>query len=29
MAVGLSAVNTANAILNIFRGTTFTGVSTP
>lgn len=29
MAVGLSAVNAANAFLNIFRGTTFTGVATP
>jgi hypothetical protein len=29
MTAGLSAVNTANAILNIYRGTTFTGVSTP
>ena len=29
MTAGLSAVNTANAFLNIFRGTTFTGISTP
>jgi hypothetical protein len=29
MAVGLSAVNMANAILNIYRGTTFTGIATP
>ena len=29
MTVGLSAVNMANAILNIYRGTTFTGIATP
>jgi len=29
MAVGLSPVNMANAILNIYRGTTFTGIATP
>lgn len=29
MAVGLSAVNLANAWLNVLRGTTFTGVATP
>src|SRR4051812_46412868 len=29
MAVGLSAANMANAILNIYRGTTFTGIATP
>lgn len=29
MAIGLSPVNMANAILNIYRGTTFTGIATP
>jgi hypothetical protein len=29
MTVGLSAVNTANAILNIYRNVTFTGIATP
>lgn len=29
MTVGLSAVNAANAFLNIFRNTTFTAVATP
>lgn len=29
MALGLSPVNMANAILNIYRGTTFTGIATP
>jgi hypothetical protein len=29
MAVGLSAVNAANAFLNVYRGVTFTGVATP
>jgi hypothetical protein len=29
MAIGLSTVNMANAILNIYRGTTFTGIATP
>lgn len=29
MAVGLATTNTANAWLNVLRGTTFTGVATP
>lgn len=29
MAVGLSAVNAANAYLNVYRNVTFTGVATP
>ena len=29
MAVGLSAVNAANAYLNVYRNVTFTGIATP